>query len=156
MKITDKYIFFWHGSFNNWHPAKIIYENIHFSNSEQMFMWFKAITFDDYDTAQKIIDTPDPKSVKALGRKVIGYNEFIWNENRYSAMFKSCLHKFEQNLQIKKELLATKDKILAEASPYDKIWGIGMKETDVNIENESMWKGENLIGKVLMDVRKKL
>ena len=66
------------------------------------------------------------------------------------------LHKFMDNEELKVFLLDTKDKILVEASPYDAVWGIGMKEDDPDCRNPRLWKGENLLGFALMDVREKL
>lgn len=161
MKLTSKYVFFWHGVFSNWHPSPIEYENydyddIEFSNSEQMFMWLKAISFDDYESADKILACKTPREAKDLGRIVKNYDDSKWNTLRYDAMLQACLCKFRQNQDMKNDLLATGDRILVEASPYDKIWGIGMAADHPDIEDESKWKGTNLLGKVLMDVRKQL
>ena len=66
------------------------------------------------------------------------------------------LLKFSQNQNFKDFLLSTGDKILVEASPYDRIWGIGMLETDNRAENPLLWNGENLLGFALMEVRDQL
>jgi len=153
MKITNKHVFFWSGIFSNWHPASFQFCGNNFANSEQAFMWSKAITFNDEETAALILKEINPKEVKKLGRLIKGFDEITWNEKRYGCMYNVLLDKFMQNEEMLQVLLATGDKILAEASPYDKIWGIGMDENEPGIEDESNWKGENLLGRVLMDVR---
>lgn len=66
------------------------------------------------------------------------------------------MSKFSQNQTLKDYLLSTDDAILVEVSPYDKIWGIGMRENNPNIANPKKWNGENKLGKALMEVREKL
>jgi len=153
MKITDKYVFFWNGIYSNWHPTPIIYDSIHFANSEQLFMYFKALHFKDLESVDKIIVTPDPRQVKKLGRDVKNFNEREWTAHRTLYMFISCYNKFDQSPELAAELLATGDKILVEASPLDKIWGIGMDENHPDIEDSSKWQGLNLLGNVLTDVK---
>ena len=153
MKTTDKYVFFWNGIYSNWHPSHIVYEDIHFANSEQMFMYFKALHFKDLESIDKIIVTTDPRKVKKLGREIKNFNEQEWAAHRLYYMFISCFNKFNQSPELAKELLATGNKTIVEASPLDKIWGIGMDTNHPDIEDESKWQGLNLLGKVLMDVR---
>lgn len=147
----SKYTFFWSGPFSNWHSSRFIMCNKVFRNSEQAFMWLKAMEFNDTKTAQLIIETSDPRKAKDLGRTVKGYKDSVWSEKREEAMFKSCLEKFRQNDNLKKLLLENTNYV--EASPYDKIWGIGMKEGEEGIEDPKNWKGQNLLGKVLNRVR---
>jgi len=156
MKITDKFVFFWDGSFSNWSYAKFKLLGHSFSNSEQAFMWLKAMCFLDENTASKILLETSPKGVKDLGRQVKGYDDTKWNTLRCEMMYNACLEKFAQNEDLKKELLATSNRILIEASPYDKIWGIGMGENEAGIEDEKNWKGLNLLGQTLMKVRDRL
>ena len=68
-------------------------------------------------------------------------------------MYHANLAKFSQNEHARQALLCTGDKILAEASPYDTIWGIGMEASDPNSTSPAKWKGKNLLGKALMRVR---
>jgi len=146
-----KYTFFWKGPFSNWHPAEFTYKDHFFKNSEQAFMWEKAMTFEDHETANKILKTESPKDAKDLGRLVKGYNDKIWEEVRYDYMFDVCMQKFLQNDKLKEKLLSCQN--FVEASPYDTIWGIGMGENEPGIENPKNWKGLNLLGQVLDEVR---
>lgn len=148
---TTNWTFFWNGPFSNWYPAKFIYKGIKFENSEQAFMWEKAMHFKDVVISEMILKTPNPADVKKLGRQVIGYDDVEWSKVRYKYMFDVCLQKFSQNQSLKLELLNKSN--FVEASPYDRIWGIGMMEGDFGIENPNNWKGLNLLGKVLDEVR---
>lgn len=146
-----KYTFFWKGPLSNWYPSKFNYKGHTFNNSEQAFMWEKASVFKDYETAKKILNSTSPKEAKDLGRQVKGFDNKIWEEVRYEYMFDVCVQKFIQNEDLKKQLLASDNYV--EASPYDTIWGIGMSENQPGIENSNNWKGLNLLGKVLNEVR---
>ena len=113
----------------------------------------KAWLFKDYEIFTKILDATDPKEIKALGREVKNFDHKIWSQHKYEIVAKGNRGKFGDNPELKDYLLSTEDKILVEASPYDKIWGIGMKEGTSGIENPINWKGENLLGFALMEVR---
>jgi ribA/ribD-fused uncharacterized protein len=158
---NDKYVFFWGGRFSNWAPAKIVWVDDvwgeqQFNCSEQMYMFFKAKTFKDEVSSGKILMETDPEFQKQLGREVKGFNQNVWDQYKEQMMFIACFEKFNQNDNYKKILLETGDKIIVEASPFDKIWGIGLGIGNPDILDESKWNGQNLLGKVLMDVRTKL
>lgn len=116
----------------------------------------KAVLFGDIASATKIVNTSDPKEQKALGRLVNGFNEAVWNQHKLDIMVKGLLLKFGQNESLKQQLLATGDKILVEGSPHDKIWGVGLHYSDELILSEKTWRGQNLLGKALMEVRIRL
>ena len=155
-RITDKYVFFWGSEFSNWYECKFRYKNLTFFNSEQAFMWEKAVFFGDMDIAELIMKTPSPNQNKKLGRIVKNFNADVWLSAGYEIMVAVNLAKFSQNLILKDVLLSTEDKIIVEASPYDTIWGIGLYHEDDRVLDEKNWKGMNLLGKALMEVRKKL
>ena len=155
-RITDKYVFFWGSEFSNWYECKFRYKNLTFFNSEQAFMWEKAVFFGDMDIAELIMKTPSPNQNKKLGRIVKNFNADVWLSAGYEIMVAVNLAKFSQNLILKDVLLSTEDKIIVEASPYDEIWGIGLYHDDDRVLNEKNWRGMNLLGKALMEVRKKL
>lgn len=113
----------------------------------------KARLFDDEETFNEIMNAKSPNEYKKLGRKVKGFDANLWDEKKMDTVVAGNKAKFVQNPDLKEFLLSTVDAILVEASPYDKIWGIGMdKETALkcNIDN---WNGENLLGFALMEVR---
>ena len=158
-RITDKYVFFWGSEFSNWYECRlpfIKYKGITFFNSEQAFMWEKAVYFGDMIIAKKIVETPNPKENKGLGRKVKGFDVEKWSEVNFQFMVDVNYAKYSQNPRLKATLLSTGDKIIVEASPYDTIWGIGLHWEDDDVLDESKWKGQNLLGKALMEVRKQL
>jgi hypothetical protein len=119
-------------------------------------MWEKAVFFGDMDIAELIMKTPSPNQNKKLGRIVKNFNADVWLSAGYEIMVAVNLAKFSQNLILKDVLLSTEDKIIVEASPYDTIWGIGLYHEDDRVLDEKNWKGMNLLGKALMEVRKKL
>ena len=94
-----------------------------------------------------------PKDAKALGRQVKNFDDYNWNQVKYMFMLMACHFKFSQNPELKQELLNTKNKILVEASKTDLVWGVGLAASDPLILDSKNWKGENLLGEVLMDVR---
>ena len=161
MRETDTHIFFYGTYMSNfaWQPFECEispYGKMRLNTSEHAFMIIKAATFDDHNTARLMRKAPDGASVKALGRKVVGFDPEHWNEVSYGAMLFACRHKFQQNPLIKYELIETGSKVLVEASPTDCIWGIGLAEHDDRVLNEANWRGENRLGKVLTEVRKEL
>lgn len=153
---TDKYVFFWGGPFSNWHPCEYEYLGQKFNCSEQQFIATKATLFKDDEALKTIMGTDDPSVQKRAGRLVKNYDDQKWTQTRYLAMQLAVLGKFSQNIELQKILLRTKNKIICEASPYDKLWGIGIGVDHPDILDESKWQGENLLGKVLMDIREKL
>jgi len=158
-----KFIFFWgHQTskeqigkqcLSQWYPCKFVIENIVYNSTEQYMMAQKALLFNDNEIFHQIIKEKQMKKIKDLGRQVKCFNEKIWNEAKLNIVINGNLAKFQQNSLLKDYLISTDKKILVEASPYDKIWGIGMLEDDENIENISKWRGLNLLGFALMEVR---
>ena len=120
---------------------------------EQFMMANKAKLFHDEEIREQILQCSDPKQIMALGRKVRNFDGNIWNEVKYSIVLNGNYFKFSQNPELRDFLLSTGDSILVEASPYDGIWGIKMGQTDENVLNPLKWKGENLLGFALMEVR---
>jgi ribA/ribD-fused uncharacterized protein len=156
MRTTDTHVFFWGGEFSNWFASYFKYKDHEFFNSEQAFMWEKAEFFGDSDIAEQILKTSNPKDAKALGRKVRGFDAERWIVDSYIFMVAVNYAKYSQNPRLRDKLLATDDKTLVEASPYDKIWGIGLSEDDDRCLDEHQWQGMNLLGKALIQVRKQL
>ena len=120
---------------------------------EQFMMANKALLFDHEEIHEKILQCSDPKKIKALGRKVKNFDEAVWNEVKYSIVLNGNYFKFSQNPKLRDFLLSTGDSIIVEASPYDGIWGIKMSQTDEHSLNPLKWRGENLLGFALMEVR---
>lgn len=99
------------------------------------------------------MNEPDPAKCKQLGRQVKGLDTSAWDRWKEDVVYHANLAKFSQNENARQTLLSTGNKILAEASPYDTIWGIGMEASDPNSTSPAKWNGKNLLGKALMRVR---
>ena len=158
MRTTKKFVFFWGSNdiYSNFYYFPFKHQGIEFKWSEQAIMYRKANLFGAKTIADRILKAQTPKQCKALGRSnEIPFDEKIWIANREIIYGDVLFDKFS-NSKLKSEILATGNKILVEASPFDKIWGIGIGENDKRAENPKQWKGLNLLGKVLMEVRTKL
>jgi len=156
MKITDRYVFFWSGIYSNWHKCNFKVDGIKYNCVEQYMMHKKALLFEDFSTAKKIMITSYPKEQKRLGRLVENYNDQVWSNKRKEIVKKGIYAKFSQNEYLLKEILDTENLEFVEASPEDNIWGIGMDENHPDINNKKYWKGKNLLGKILTEVRDEL
>jgi ribA/ribD-fused uncharacterized protein len=113
----------------------------------------KAKLFNDQGTYEKIINASNPGEAKSLGREVKGFDDSVWVRNRFEIVVQGNRLKFEQNSELKAFLISTGDRVLVEASPIDKIWGVGLAADDQKIDNPNLWRGLNLLGFVLMEVR---
>lgn len=156
MITTDKYVFFWGGIYSQWYPSPVTINGMEFNCMEQWMMWNKAKLFKDDEMSDLIMEAAHPSVQKKLGRKVKGFNKEMWDAVAYDVVVKGNYAKFTQHKNLQEELLKTNDLTLVEASPEDEIWGIGMGETDYGVEDEKNWKGLNLLGKVITEVKKKI
>lgn len=151
----SQYIFFWkNGPFTNFYEKPFNYKGYVVYSSEQAFMLEKALTFDK-KSVSKILSARKPQQVKRLGRQIKNYNDKTWDKIRYEKMVDVLRYKF-RDPELKTILLETKDKTLAEASPMDLIWGIGIDAAQARRTPPQHWKGKNLLGKALMQVRNEL
>ena len=145
---------FYNGAFSNWHFSDFVDENGRkFNCSEQYMMYHKAMTFNDTEIAEKIMEAVHPREQKALGRQIKNFKSEVWDAISKSVVYKGCYFKFEQNPKLKEKLLTTKGTALVEASPADVIWGIGLGENDPDAMDRSKWKGTNWLGEVLTMLR---
>lgn len=154
----EQFTFFWKSQspFSNWYLSDFTLDGITFNCNEQYMMYQKALLFNDQEIADKILKTKSPTRHKQLGRKVKNFDDKIWNKNCQNIVYTGLKAKFSQNDELLKKLKETDGTTLVEASPYDKIWGIGMKMTDKRAQNRSTWLGKNLLGELLTKVREDL
>ena len=152
----NNYVFFWDGIYSQWYKATMVIDGITYNCCEQYMMHQKALTFGDTETAELVMKTESPRDQKALGRQVKNFDKAKWDSVCVGIVYKGNYAKFSQNVDLADELLATGNKIIVEASPYDTIWGIGMGEKEPGIKNPVNWKGLNLLGWSIMLVRKEL
>ena len=140
--------------FSQFYPSKFTIDAITYNCAEQWMMASKARTFIGNDAIlANILLADNPVAIKSYGRAVKNYDDNIWTNIRYDIVVKGNYAKFSQNKELKQLLLDTKDAILVEASKYDKVWGVGLDMHNVDIKDQTKWKGLNLLGKALMQVR---
>ena len=145
------------GCFCNWYPAEFDYAGRHYLHSEQFMMYQKVMMFGQTELGEEIMRTPDPEQCKILGREFFdGFDAALWKKTRFVVVKRGIRAKFSQNPQMMEVLLATGNAILAECSPRDKDWGILLSTSDPEVQDITKWKGENLLGQVLMEVREEL
>lgn len=161
--LQAKYIFFWghqcqnnqidKACFSQWFPASFTIDDVTYPTAEHYMMAEKARLFNDIETLSKILNAKTPAQAKALGREVKGYDDQLWIQNRFDIVVTANLAKFEQNTDLKTFLMNTSNRVLVEASPVDKIWGIGMAHDHPYVNQPEHWQGLNLLGFALMKVR---
>lgn len=139
--------------FSQWYDCYFTIDGVCYHTTEQYMMASKARLFGDEETLTEIMQAYNPTDYKKLGRKVRGFDPVVWDEHKYDIVVKGNKAKFGQNVELKEFLLSTDDAIIAEASPYDKIWGIGLKQEEAMAGGVGQWCGENLLGCALMQVR---
>ena len=161
-----KYLLFWGHKANTknisktclsqWYNSSFKLDEISFPTAEHYMMYEKAKLFDDIDAMDKVLKAKNPGAVKAVGRSVRGFDQAIWDANKFDLVVNVNLAKFGSNVDLSNFLLSTGNRVLVEASPVDKVWGIGFAEGDDASTNPNLWKGENLLGFALMEVRDQL
>lgn len=112
-----------------------------------------AILFGDDAMAERILVAPHPHAAKALGSRVAGFDQQIWEECRFEIVVVGNLAKFGEHAALRAFLLATGRRVLVEASPVDRIWGCGRTRDDAAAFDPAQWLGLNLLGFALMQVR---
>ncbi|WP_280399834.1 NADAR family protein [Nocardia carnea] len=141
---------------SQWWPARFTVDGMEFRTAEHYMMWRKAMLFDDGATAEKILDANHPGEAKTLGRSIRGFAEDRWAAHRFGIVVAGGLAKFGQHVELRQFLVNTGDRVLVEASPVDRIWGVGLTADDPRIEDPVRWAGLNLLGFALMEVREVL
>jgi len=148
--ITDK------SCLSQWFPQPFKVDNVLYATTEHWMMAGKAKLFNDADALSKILATEKPGAAKTIGREVKNFNDTVWKQHAYNIVVEGNYHKFSQNDSLKSFLLTTGNKIIVEASPRDCIWGIGLSQNSENAMNPFTWRGTNLLGFALMEVRDQL
>ncbi|XP_071149809.1 peptidyl-prolyl cis-trans isomerase G-like [Mytilus edulis] len=147
--------FFWksHSPYSQWYLSNFTVDGITFNCTEQFMMYSKAKLFKDKETASEILAEHEPREHKRLGRQVKNFDQSTWDDNCMDIVIRGNKAKFEQNEDLMKTILKTFPKTLAEASPFDTIWGIGLSADDPRALNKETWKGKNLLGHALTKIR---
>jgi ribA/ribD-fused uncharacterized protein len=162
-----KYLFFWGHSplpsgeigkscLSQWWPAKFTIGGLSYPTAEHFMMAEKARLFGDNERREQILNSTSPKLAKHHGRQVKGFEEQIWGDVRFDLVVQGNFEKFSQNNRLGAFLIGTGNRVLVEASPVDRIWGIGLGADNLDILNPEKWRGLNLLGFALMKVRQRL
>ena len=153
-------VFFWKDGKNErynflsqWYSCMFTVEGVEYNCMEQYMMAKKALVFHDIIAYHQIMAAADPQKIKELGRNIRPFNNDVWIACREEIVYNGNLAKFRQNPVLLEKLLETGGSVLAEASPFDRIWGIGLSASDPAARDSSRWRGQNLLGKALMEVR---
>ncbi|BBM84532.1 NADAR family protein [Candidatus Uabimicrobium amorphum] len=156
--VSDSFVLFWKPpcAFGQWTLSPFEVDGVHYNCAEQYMMAEKARLFQDEKNEKLIMESDCPREQKKLGKRVRGFKEKTWLEERFAIVFRGNMAKFSQNLDLKQALLETENRTLVEASPLDKIWGIGFAANQEEAYDETKWNGLNLLGKVLQEVRQEL
>ena len=153
---VEKFTLFWDGPFSQWHPSPFEIDGITYNCAEQYMMAEKARLFGDTKREQVILEAVSPYLQKKLGRQVENFDEDKWNAVCKDVVRRGTVAKFSQNEDLKKALFATAGTTLVEASPYDKIWGIGLGSNDPRAQDRSQWRGTNWLGEIITEVREEM
>lgn len=141
---------------SQWWPCPFEDGTHTYRTAEHYMMAKKAGLFSDSVALARVLAAPDPKTAKAAGRDVRGFDEAVWQAHRYDIVCEGTRLKFTQHPDALAFLLGTHGRLLVEASPYDRIWGIGLPVSDQDCNRPSRWRGLNLLGYALTDVREEL
>lgn len=144
------------GYLSNWYLSKFTVDGVTFSSTEQYMMYKKALLFQDQESAEKILRTDNVSEIKTLGRNVQNFDEKIWIKWREAIVYRGVIEKFLQHPELAEKLEKTGDEIIAECAVKDRIWGIGLSMKDENRYCIDKWRGQNLLGEILMQVRKEI
>ncbi len=161
------YLFFWgqtedaegqlsRACLSQWYPSPFVADGLAYASAEHYMMAAKARLFGDEETRARILEAPSPGTAKALGRAVRGFDQPLWEERRFAIVTTASVLKFAQHPRLARFLLGTGSQVLVEASPIDKIWGIGLAEASPRARIPAQWRGINLLGFALMAARAQL
>jgi ribA/ribD-fused uncharacterized protein len=141
---------------SQWFPRAFVLDGIRYATAEHYMMAEKARCFRDERAASAVLEARTPAEAKALGRTVRNYDDRAWSAARVDAVVRGNVAKFSQHADLKRFLLSTHDRVIVEASPRDRIWGIGMGASNPDARIPARWRGQNLLGFALMQARSEI
>lgn len=141
------------GYLSNWYPATFDLDGITFTSTEQYIMYRKCQLFGDGVSAAAILATDDPAQHQLIGRNAADFNGTVWDGMKQTIAFRGLMAKFSQNEELKKQLLDTDDAYLVECAYKDTIWACGIRLNEDERFDISKWRGQNILGFTLMEVR---
>lgn len=165
--VRVKYLHFWGhrpqrdgsvgaGCLSQWWPSPFTVDGVEYATAEHWMMAGKARLFGDADAERRALAAGHPRTAKSVGRTVRGFDEDLWAAARFELIAQGSVHKFGQHPDLRRFLLGTAGRVLVEASPLDRVWGIGLAAGDPGADDPSAWRGLNLLGFALMEARSRL
>lgn len=159
-----KYLFFWGHTparqgelgrecLSQWYPAPFERDGERFATAEHYMMWRKARLFGDAQSARRVLASRSPAEAKRIGRGVERFDDVMWIRERFAIVVEGSRAKFSQSPSLRAFLLGTGKRVLVEASPVDRVWGIGLEQSHDHAETPTEWRGLNLLGFALMEAR---
>ncbi|MFH8790605.1 NADAR family protein [Streptomyces roseoverticillatus] len=142
--------------FSQWWPSPFTVDGTVYATAEHWMMAGKARLFGDAEAEAEAIAASHPKQAKDAGRMVRGFDEETWRRHRFGLVVEGSFHKFTQDATLSSYLLGTGHRVLVEASPLDRVWGIGLAADDERAGDPARWQGDNLLGFALMEARQRL
>ncbi|MEU8589588.1 NADAR family protein [Streptomyces sp. NPDC048664] len=144
------------GCLSQWWPSPFTVEGVEYATAEHWMMASKARLFGDAEAERGAVAAANPALAKKAGRLVRGFDELVWQRERFAIVVEGSVHKFAAHTDLRDFLLGTGDRVLVEASPMDRIWGIGLAAADERADDPLRWRGANLLGFALMEARERL
>lgn len=162
-----KYLHFWGhrprpdgrvgaGCLSQWWPSAFSVAGVEYATAEHWMMAAKARLFEDAEAELRAVTASNPALAKKAGRLVRGFDEAVWERERFGIVVEGSVHKFAAHEELRGFLLSTGDRVLVEASPVDRVWGIGLAADDEAAMDPERWRGPNLLGFALMVARERL
>jgi len=141
---------------SQWWPSPFTVDGVEYATAEHWMMAGKARLFEDPVAERRVLAAGHPAEAKKAGRLVRGFDEAVWERERFRIVVEGSVHKFASDPALRAFLLNTGERVLVEASPVDRVWGIGLTADDEAATDPERWRGENLLGFALMVARGRL
>ncbi|MFG3156221.1 NADAR family protein [Streptomyces sp. NPDC048219] len=141
---------------SQWWPSPFTVAGVEYATAEHWMMAEKARLFEDAEAERRVLAAGHPAEAKKAGRLVRGFDEAVWERERFRIVVEGSVHKFASDPALRAFLLNTGDRVLVEASPMDRVWGIGLTADDEAATDPARWRGTNLLGFALMTARERL
>ncbi|MHB9858729.1 NADAR family protein [Streptomyces sp. YIM S03343] len=162
-----KYLHFWGHSpradgqvgascLSQWWPSPFTVDGVTYETAEHWMMVGKARLFEDPEALKQVLAAAHPSEAKKAGRLVRDFDDAVWKRERFQIVVEGSVHKFAAHADLREFLLGTGDRVLVEASPRDRVWGIGMSASNESASDPEHWRGLNLLGFALMAARERL
>ncbi|MFI6493595.1 NADAR family protein [Streptomyces sp. NPDC050564] len=154
---------------SQWWPSPFVVDDVEYATAEHWMMASKARLFGDEKAERQALAASNPALAKKAGRLVRGFDETLWERERFGIVVEGSVHKFAAHADLREFLLGTGERsemgvppaegwgrVLVEASPMDRVWGIGLAADDERASDPERWRGPNLLGFALMEARERL